>query len=132
MTRRGVLLSVPLVLGVAGCEEYGDRIYTAHPYRAEAACLEPSVPIGIVKAANLPVTCEPVCLLLDGTLYVSGVCPPQPERARVFAPEAPECASAATLLRSETFCASLPLERERVPDASTFDGGRSDARPAPP
>jgi hypothetical protein len=132
MTRRALLLSAPLVLAAGGCEEYGPRIYTAHPYRAEAACLEPSVPIGIVKAADLPVQCEPVCLLLDATLYVSSVCPPQPERALRLAPDAPDCAAAATLLRTETFCVSLPPELELAPDASSLDGGRADARPTPP
>jgi hypothetical protein len=132
MNCRAVLLSVAFVLAAVGCEEYGQRIYTAHPYRAAAACLEPSVSIGIVKAADLPVTCEPVCLLLDGALYVSSVCPPQPERAQVLAPDAPDCAAAATLLRTEAFCASLPAALESLPDASALDGGSGDARPAPP
>jgi hypothetical protein len=132
MTCRAVLLSVPLVLAAPSCEEYGPRIYTAHPYRAAAACLEPSVSIGIVKAADLPVTCDPVCLLLDGALYVSSVCPPQPGRALVLAPDAPDCAAAATLLRTETFCASPPADLESLPDASTLDGGSGDARPEPP
>lgn len=104
------LLSLLPLLGTPSCEEYGPRIYTAHPYQEGAACLAPSVPIGVVTAAELPASCEPVCLLLDQALYVSRVCRPLPARAVEAAPgTGPACALATALLTSGALCAAPPL-----------------------
>jgi hypothetical protein len=129
-----VLVSVPLVLCAAGCEEYGPRIYTAHPYRAGDTCLERSVPLGVVKAAELAATCEPVCLLLDEAMYVSRVCPPLPGRAIELAAEpGSDCASAASLARARAFCASAPPAPDAgAPGGSALDGGPDDAGPSAP
>jgi hypothetical protein len=134
MRYRALVLPIPLVLGAAACEEYGARVYTAHPYRIGDTCLQPSVSIGVVKAAELPANCEPVCLLLDEALYVSRVCPPMPERAIVAAADTgTDCAMAMSLLRSEALCASPPSALEvGFADASAPDAGSSDARPPGP
>lgn len=88
-----------------GCSEYGARIYSAHPYRAGGACLEPSLAIGVVQAGQLAATCAGRCLLLDETLYVSSVCPPVPVRASPVSPdESPACAEALALLEAKSWC----------------------------
>jgi hypothetical protein len=134
MTNRALLLPILLMLGAAACEEYGPRVYTAQPYQVGDTCLQPSVPIGVVKAAELRANCEPVCLLLDGALYVSRVCPPLPERALETAADAgTDCANAVSLLRSQALCASpSPAFEAGFPDASALDGGAGDARATSP
>lgn len=97
--------SALLALAAAGCSEYGARIYSAHPYRAGRSCLERSVAIGVVQAGQLPATCPGQCLLLDETLYVSNVCPPNPARAELVDPaNSSACAEALGLLGSQSWC----------------------------
>jgi hypothetical protein len=142
---RRLALLLPIAGALAGpsCDEYGQRIYTARPYRAGAPCLDPSVPIGAVKAGELPATCGPRCLWVDTTLYVSTVCPPLPARARETMPDATpgstrdpssgpgiapagQCALALALYEAQVFCPLAPL------DAGMLDGGLGDARAADP
>jgi hypothetical protein len=79
----------------AGCDDYGPRVYTAAPYRADLGCLDPYVPIGVVQAQALGSLCEPVCLRDGATLYVSTVCSPYPAEASIEGADAgSECAAA--------------------------------------
>jgi hypothetical protein len=110
------------VAAASGCDEYGARIYSAHPYRAGRNCLQRSIAIGVVQAGQLAATCPGQCLLLDETLYVSSVCPPVPVRARpVTAEESPACAAALALLASEAWCERPDAGAESA-DAAPADG----------
>lgn len=114
------------VLGLVGCEEYGARVYSARPYRAESHCLGPYVPIGVVRAGALPSTCAARCWMVDATLYVSVVCEPHPARAVEVTPgDSSDCASAIALLESGPEC-SPPLS-----DAGA-GGDAADDASAPP
>jgi hypothetical protein len=105
-------------IGAPGCEEYGPRIYTAHPYQAAARCIEASVAIGVVRTGELASSCAPQCLLLDSAVYVSVVCAPYPPRALVLDPRtSSDCAAALDVLESEAYCAAAPL-RDAVDAAS--------------
>lgn len=87
------------------CEEWGPRVYTAQAYQADASCLEAYAPIGRVEAAELGASCEPACLLLDDTLYVSTVCHPYPPEASVVDPATnSDCGVALELLAAGTAC----------------------------
>lgn len=116
-----------LALGSAHCEEYGQRVYTARLYRVEAACLEPSVPIGVVQAAELRASCDPQCLSLDGELYVSVVCPPLPVRASTLGPEVPACALALAAHGARSTCDDADAGLDADIDAGRLDAGRLDA-----
>lgn len=114
-----------LALCGAACEEYGPRVYTARLYRVGARCLEPYTPIGVVQAGELDVDCEQ-CLLLDGALYVSRVCPPLPARADAVTPDdAPACALALAAFTAELTCgasdAGLDGGLDGGPDASDLE-----------
>ena len=91
---------------LAACDESGPRVYTAKAYDREKRCLSADAPIGLVESDDLKATCEPVCIELQGELYVSTVCPPYPADSALLAAEAsPDCAAALTALAAETECA---------------------------
>ena len=125
-----VLLLLPVLLlaealGPLACREFGPRVYTAHPYRAAESCVAASVPIAIVQADDLPVTCAPVCLLLDETLYVSPVCEPYPSRATLLEPAfSADCASALALLAQGRLCEPLS---HQLAAAGSSDAGPADS-----
>jgi hypothetical protein len=135
MARRAVMRLWQLtLLGVelTSCTEYGPRIYTARPYEAGDSCLEPSVPIAIVQAAELALTPEPHCLLLDETLFVSALSEPYPSRAEPLgAKDSADCARAIELFCAEAFCETLGSDAG-TDDAGTDDAGPRDARPPTP
>jgi hypothetical protein len=124
MARRAALLLAWLWLGSAACSEYGPRVYTAHPYPRALGCLGDSTAIGVVQAGELKANCPPICLLLDGTLYVSEVCAPHPVRALLLAAEdSLACAEGISLFQSLAFCkTALPS----TPDAGSPDGSAGD------
>jgi hypothetical protein len=100
-------LSLWLWLGsslLPGCDESGPRIYAAQPYRALLDCLETYVPLSLVEARDVGALCDPVCLRLGASLYVSTVCAPYPSETTLVPPEDEECAAA--LLAPS--CAELP------------------------
>ena len=112
-----------------GCEEYGPRVYTARRYRAAQACIEASVAIGVVRTDELASSCEPACLLLDSTLYVSRVCRPHPPLAVALEPQtSPDCAAALASFASKADCAA----GVDGGDAAAIDAGVEDARPPRP
>lgn len=76
------------------CNEPGPRVYTAMPFDSEAQCLGPYQPLGLVDADELPANCQPVCLLRQGTLYVSEVCAPYPAQATVVGQDSADCVAA--------------------------------------
>jgi hypothetical protein len=94
----------------AGCEEYGPRVYTAAPYRAQLGCLEHYVPLGLVQARDLGSQCSPVCLREGETLYASSVCAPYPAEATIEASDAGVCAAAVEALVTETYCDTLAAD----------------------
>jgi hypothetical protein len=111
----GWMSSVRLAaLGVAllGCDDFGPRIYSAHPYRAEAGCIERSIVLAVVRAGELPATCAPVCLSFDAELYVSTLCAPYPANAVVVtSEEEPACPAALAALEVSAACdAELGLD----------------------
>jgi hypothetical protein len=107
-TRRSLIVTLlGACIGVgagSGCEEYGPRVYTAAPYRAELGCLGPYVPIGVVQARELGSQCEPVCLSDEDTLYVSAVCAPYPAEATIEASDASACVAALEALDAMDYC----------------------------
>jgi hypothetical protein len=114
-----------LALCSSGCEEYGQRVYTARLYRVGARCLEPYTPIGVVQAGELDVDCAQ-CLSLDGALYVSRVCPPLPARADPVTPSAePACALALAAFSADVTCgasdAGVDGGLDAGPDASRLE-----------
>jgi hypothetical protein len=115
-----LVLPVLLVPAAYGCSEYGDRIYSAHPYRAGRGCLEHSLAIGVVQAGQLPANCPGQCLLLEETLYVSNVCSPTPLRAEPVDPaKSSACAEALGLLDSRSWCE--PPDAGASADAAPLD-----------
>jgi hypothetical protein len=99
------LLGVVVGVGVgSACEEYGPRVYTAAPYRAELGCLDPYAPIGLVQARDLGSQCDAICLREGDTLYVSTVCAPYPAEATIEAADAGSCAAAVAALAAEGYC----------------------------
>jgi len=130
MTRRRRLIWpwIGLVVGSLACTEFGPRVYTARPYRAQEACVAASMAIGLVQADELESTCAPVCLLLDETLYVSVVCAPYPARSSLLLPEnSSECALALALLEARRLCG---VARAEPGDASP-DGASESPEPQP-
>ena len=87
------------------CGESGPRVYTAQAFQADPGCLDGYSPIGIVEAEALSANCDPVCLELEGQLYVSVVCAPYPSQAEVLAPgDSPDCEAALQALEDERAC----------------------------
>jgi hypothetical protein len=103
----GTGLSLWLGAGLLpGCDESGPRIYTAQPYRALLGCLDAYAPLSLVEARDVGALCDPVCLRLGASLYVSTVCAPYPGDATLSPPDDPECAAA--LLAPS--CDALPAD----------------------
>jgi hypothetical protein len=106
--RLGLLLAS---LAGASCDATGPRVYTARQYQPELACLDEYAPLALVESGELPSTCAPVCLRVDGALYVSSVCAPYPARAaRELADDSPECGDALAAAEAEAFCADVPAD----------------------
>lgn len=99
------------------CSESGPRIYTAQPYRAEPGCLESYVALGLVQSGDLGARCAPVCLRLDGALYVSPVCSPYPPRATLEASSSDDCAAALQAFSIGADCGPSPADA--ATDAAT-------------
>lgn len=77
-------------------------MFTAMAVDTAAHCLGPYAPIGVVDAEVLRATCEPACLTLNDTLYVSELCAPYPaEAALVSADDSPDCAEALALVGAD-------------------------------
>jgi hypothetical protein len=96
---RGARLATSLFLWLgqsllAGCDESGPRIYTAQPYRAFLGCLDPYTPLSLVEARDVDARCDPICLRLDSSLFVSTVCAPYPTETTLVPPEDETCAAA--------------------------------------
>lgn len=102
-------------LSVVACDTWGPRVYTAQAYQPDDGCLGGYEPVGLVEADELGASCEPVCLRLGDTLYLSTVCPPYPSEAGLEDAEAsPDCAAALGLLEAEAACD----DESAAPDAS--------------
>lgn len=111
-------------LGAWACDGWGPRIYTAQAYDPDASCLAGYAPLGLVEADELGASCDPVCLRLDETLYISTVCPPYPSDALVEdARTSPDCALALGLREAEVSC-----DAEETPEEAS-DASTSDAAP---
>ena len=107
ISRHGIVLAFGSWLLFA-CNESGPRVYTAQAFQADPGCLDAYAPLGLVEAEELPANCDPVCLELDGQLYVSVVCPPYPAEAELLAPEdSPDCATALQAVEDELDCEAL-------------------------
>jgi hypothetical protein len=77
-----------------GCDESGPRIFTAQPYRPLLGCLDTYAPLSLVEARDVHASCDPVCLRLGVSLYVSTVCAPYPGETTRVASDDEECAAA--------------------------------------
>jgi hypothetical protein len=119
---------------LAGCDDFGPRIYSAHPYRAQEGCVERSIVIAVVHADELPATCAPVCLSFEGALYVSTLCAPYPARAAVIAPEEdPVCPAAIAALAADAVCdAEVTLDAGSEAEAGSSDSDTGTGRDAGP
>jgi hypothetical protein len=90
-----VAAALATLLANGACSDVGPRVFTAVPYDAEGSCLGEYESIGLVEADSLSASCEPVCLELAGTVYVSTLCAPYPDVTTVLtAAESEECAAA--------------------------------------
>jgi len=104
----GTLVGLSVALS---CKESGPRVYTAQAYDVEVGCLETYAPLGLVEAEDVGAECDPVCLLLDDTVYVSTVCAPYPAETSLEDPaESPECVAALAALVAEAYCDDLGVE----------------------
>ncbi len=92
------------LLGAAGCDDGGPRVFTAQLYDAEADCLGTYTPIGRVEAEDFPGDCAPTCLRLDSELYLSTLCGPYPDTTTLEPPDSETCAAALAALSAEAFC----------------------------
>jgi hypothetical protein len=122
-----VALSVQALIACSGPDA---RVYTARKYDAAAACIEGSIPVGVVHVESLPSTCDPVCMLVDDALYVSTVCAPYPARANLVGPEeTADCGLAIALLEADARCTDDVLAPT---DAGTGDASTTAAVDAAP
>jgi hypothetical protein len=89
------LLAAAAFLLLAACSDTGPRVYTAQPYDPAVACLGEYESIGLVEADELPASCEPTCLAVSETVYVTTLCAPYPDLATpLTADESEDCAAA--------------------------------------
>jgi hypothetical protein len=64
-----------------------------------------------VEAGDVGSACDPVCLLLDGILHVSTVCPPYPAETSLAEPaDSPDCVAALAALVAEAYCGDLGVD----------------------
>lgn len=99
---RPVVAGLTVLFGAAACDASRPCVYTARLFHAEASCLDPYAPIGLVQAEALDATCPGVCLQQGAELYVSSVCGPYPSTMQVLDPlESADCADALALLGEE-------------------------------
>jgi hypothetical protein len=92
---------------LTGCEETGPRVYTARLYHAndQGGCVDTYTPIGLVEADEIRSSCDAVCLLQEGSVYVSTVCAPYPSTAEVVAvDDSADCAAALALAEADAVC----------------------------
>jgi hypothetical protein len=127
---------------LGACSDFGPRVYTARLYR-RAGCLEPYAALGLVQSGALGALCPPVCLRLDGELYVSSVCPPYPARSSVAPAADADCAEALAASARGASCEppdaaasdgsidEAPLTSDSVSSAAPVPGGSADAAPGP-
>ncbi len=102
------------------CTSAGQLIYTAQPYSPDGGCVGDYVPVGVVYGVSLSATCAPMCMTINGQLYVSTACPPLPPEA-VAAPDSPECAGALSAAEAGLFCGE-----PAAPEAGEGDGAAPD------
>jgi hypothetical protein len=76
------------------CSPPGQSVFTAHPYDPEAQCLAEYEALALVETTELSGSCDPLCVELDGTLYVTTLCGPYPEAAIGFDASDETCAGA--------------------------------------
>jgi hypothetical protein len=117
----------PMALFFAiGCNPSGPLVYTAQPYSLEGGCVGDYVPVGVVYGTSLGGNCDPMCMTINGQLYVSTACPPLPPEA-VAASDSPDCAQALSAADAGLFCgdqtdsdAEAGDEGGAAPDVSNY------------
>lgn len=93
--------------GGSACDDEIVSVYTARAYEPEGKCLDEYAPIGAVQTNALSSLCQPTCLKVGASLYVSTVCPPYPaEATAVSTAEAPACTEALAAAKANTTCAA--------------------------
>jgi hypothetical protein len=79
-------------------------VYSARPWNAADACVEPYVPVDRVDGEGAGSSCPAVCLSVGRQLYVSTVCPPLPPSATEVAATDPSCRAALDALNRNRVC----------------------------
>jgi len=87
------------------CQSSAPSVYTARAYEPDAKCLDDYTSVGLVDVGSLSAECDPACLEVGGTLYVSTVCPPLPDEATAVSPaDSQPCVDALALYKADTTC----------------------------
>lgn len=106
-------------------------VYSARPWNAADACVEPYVPLDRVDGEGAGSSCPAVCLSVGRQLYVSTVCPPLPPSATEVAATDPACRAALDALNRDRVCggpAEGGVDGAAAEDASDASGdGSTDA-----
>jgi hypothetical protein len=129
------LLALSVLLAIASCDDVNVHILSGQLYQPQAACLDPSTGIDVVKGGSTGDNCAPQCLSVtaaDATsTYVTTVCPPYPADYTVEAEDATAgpgdpCTGAFVAYESGDAACSGALGEGGPDDASD---GASDAGP---
>ncbi|MBS2018478.1 MAG: hypothetical protein JST00_36775 [Deltaproteobacteria bacterium] len=86
-------LAAAAALGAA-CVTTETYVYTAQKYDAANACVEDYRAIEVIDGKGAKSTCPASCLLVNGELFVSTMCPPLPAVAAAVALDAADCKAA--------------------------------------
>jgi hypothetical protein len=93
-----------LTAATTSCQDSAPSVYTARAYEPDAKCLDDYTSVGLVDVGSLSAACDPACLEIAGTLYVSTVCPPLPDEATPVSPSDAPCVDALALFKAGTTC----------------------------
>ena len=114
-----------LVVAIVSCDDDSRYVYTARPYDEANGCLGAYRPIERVEGDGVSVRCPEACLLVNGALHLSPVCPPFPAIAEEVPAEDPACQAALDASRLEASC--LATEEEEGDGGEEDGGGEEDA-----
>lgn len=122
-------LSTAATLAISACEEHTVYIYTAAKYDEEADCVEPYSSIEQVPGEGASAKCSPRCMMVEGDLYVSTVCPPLPDGVDEVPADAGTCIAAVRALQRDggTCAAGSSSGGTAAEDAGGDDAGERDA-----
>jgi hypothetical protein len=122
-----------VVVGVLlACERADRYIYTAQKFDPAAGCLGAYEPIEAVTGSGVSATCAPTCLLVDGELYLSTLCPPVPTIAEEVPAADEACRAAIAAASGDASCEAPGEEGDGGPDEAGGEDAAEEAPPPPP